>query len=168
MLDTIDRHLDGQVACTLIEPYPERLRSLLRPDDLGRVTILEQRAQDVGLEPFLALEQDDILFIDSSHAVKIGSDVNHLLGEVLPRLRVGVYVHVHDIFYPFEYPKSWALEGRAWNEAYALKAFLAFNDSFEIVIFNTFLETFHRDLFERDMPLCLLNEGGSIWLRRVR
>lgn len=168
MLDTIDRHLDGQVDCTFIEPYPERLRSLLRPEDVARVTILEQRAQDVDPETFLALEPDDILFIDSSHAMKIGSDVNHLLGEVLPLLRVGVYVHVHDIFYPFEYPEKWALEGRAWNEAYALRAFLAFNDAFEIVLFNTFLERFHRELFERDMPLCLVNTGGSIWLRRVR
>jgi predicted O-methyltransferase YrrM len=167
MLDTIDRHLPGPVECTFIEPYPERLQSLLRPEDMGRVTILKERVQDVGLEPFLALERDDILFIDSSHTVKIGSDVNHLLGEVLPRLRPGVYVHVHDVFYPFEYPEEWVAKGRAWNEAYALRAFLEFNETFEIVLFNTYLERFHRDVFERDMPLCLLNEGGSIWLRRV-
>ena len=141
--------------------------SLLKPGDAERVTILRERVQDVGLEPFLALDRDDILFIDSSHTVKVGSDVNHLLGDVLPRLRPGVYVHVHDIFYPFEYPESWVVGGRAWNEAYALRAFLAFNDTFEIVLFTSFLETFHKDTLERDMPLSVLNHGGSIWLRRV-
>jgi predicted O-methyltransferase YrrM len=168
ILDTIDFHLDRQVECTFIEPYPDRLLSLLAPEDLGRVTILKKRVQDVGLEPFLALDRNDILFIDSSHAMKIGSDVNYLLGEILPRLRLGVYVHFHDIFYPFEYPEEWLSEGRAWNEAYALRAFLAFNETFEIVLFNTYLERFQRGIFERDMPLCLVNEGGSIWLRRVR
>jgi predicted O-methyltransferase YrrM len=166
MLDTIDRHLDGDTQCTFIEPYPAKLLSLLRPEDLRRVTILEKRVQDVDLDPFLALERNDILFIDSSHVVKIGSDVNFLLGEVLPRLRPGVYVHVHDIFYPFEYPEAWIAEGRVWGEAYALRVFLIFNSSFEIVLFNTYLERFHREIFEREMPLCLRNEGGSIWLRR--
>ena len=168
MLDTAELFLDGRVDFTFIEPYPDRLLSLLRPEDLGRVKILAQRVQDVALEPFLALERNDILFIDSSHVMKIGSDVHHLLTEILPRLRPGVYVHIHDVFYPFEYPEEWVTGGRAWSEAYALRAFLTFNDAFEIVLFNTYLERFHRDIFERDMPLCLKNEGGSIWLRRVR
>jgi len=168
MLDTIDLHLDRQVESTFIEPYPDRLLSLLRPEDLGRVKILTERVQDVGLDPFLALDRNDILFIDSSHVMKTGSDVNYLLGEILPRLRLGVYVHFHDIFYPFEYPNEWVSGGRAWNEAYALRAFLAFNEAFEIVLFNTYLERFHKEIFERDMPLCLVNEGASIWLRRVR
>jgi len=168
MLDTSDLFLDGGVAHTFIEPYPEKLLSLLKPEDPRRVTILKQRVQDVGLAPFLALERNDILFIDSSHVVKIGSDVSYLLGEILPRLQVGVHIHVHDIFFPFEYPEGWIAEGRVWSEAYALRAFLAFNEAFEIVLFNTFLERFHRRLFEEAMPLCLRNEGGSIWLRRVR
>jgi hypothetical protein len=168
MVDTAELFLSGHVDFTFIEPYPDRPLSLLRPEDLRRVKILAQRVQDVALEPFLALERNDILFIDSSHVMKIGSDVHHLLTEILPRLRPGVYVHIHDVMYPFEYPEEWITEGRAWNEAYALRVFLTFNDVFEIVLFNTYLERFHRDIFERDMPLCLKNEGGSIWLRRVR
>jgi predicted O-methyltransferase YrrM len=168
MVDTAELFLGGHVNFTFIEPYPDRLLSLLRPEDLRRVKILAQRVQDIALEPFLALERNDILFIDSSHVMKIGSDVHHLLTEILPRLRPGVYVHIHDVFYPFEYPEEWITEGRAWNETYALRAFLTFNYVFEIVLFNTYLERFHRDIFERDMPLCLKNEGGSIWLRRVR
>ena len=97
------------------------LLSLLRPEDLRRVTILEKRVQDVDLDPFLALERNDILFIDSTHVVKICSDVNFLLGEVLPRFRPGVYVHVHDIFYPFEYPEAWIAEGPRLGQAYVLR-----------------------------------------------
>jgi len=168
ILDTAQLFLDGKVECTFIEPYPDRLLSLLRPDDPNRVEILIQRVQDVSVEVFTKLDMNDILFIDSSHVAKTGSDVNYLLGEVLPRLRPGVYVHVHDIFYPFEYPEDWIRNGRSWNEAYALRAFLTFNETFEIMLFNTFLERFHREMFEGEMPLCLRNEGGSIWLRRVR
>jgi predicted O-methyltransferase YrrM len=167
MLDTIDRHLDHQVDCTFIEPYPDRLLALLNPEDPERVAILRERVQDVDPALLLSLDRNDILFIDSSHTVKIGSDVTYLLGEILPRLRPGVYVHFHDVFYPFEYPEAWVTDGRAWNEAYALRAFLAFNEAFEIVLFNTYLQRFHREIFERDMPQCLRNEGASIWLRRV-
>src|SRR5215813_6428814 len=113
MLDTDELFLGGRVDFTFIEPYPDRLLSLLKPADAGRVKILTQRVQDAGLEPFLALKSNDILFIDSSHVLKIGSDVHYLLTEVLPRLRPGVYVHVHDVFYPFEYPEEWLVEGRA-------------------------------------------------------
>lgn len=80
----------------------------------------------------------------------------------------GVYVHFHDIFYPFEYPEAWLNQGRAWTEAYVLRAFLAFNSAYEIALYNTFLEHFHRSQFAQYMPLCLENEGGSIWLRRSR
>jgi len=86
---------------------------------------------------------------------------------VLPSLRLGVLVHVHDIFYPFEYPRAWIDEGRCWNEAYLLRAFLQFNQGFEVVLMNTFMQHFQRGWFEQHMPLCLRNPGGSIWLRRV-
>jgi len=167
-LDTNELHFENRIACTFIEPCSELLRSLVRPDDLERIEILETRLQEVDLARFRALEANDILFIDSTHVARIGSDVNYLFAEILPVLRPGVYVHLHDIFYPFEYPKEWVYEGRAWTEAYMLRAFLAFNAAYEIVLFNTFLERFHRERFARDMPLCLLNEGGSIWLRRAR
>jgi len=96
----------------------------------------------------------------------VGSDVNYIFFEILPLLRPGVFIHFHDVFWPFEYPESWIEEGRQWHEVYLLRAFLEFNRDFEIVVFNTFLETFHSDWFEKYMPLCLKNRGGSIWLRR--
>lgn len=167
-LDTNELHFGGAIDCTFIEPYPETLRSLLREGDEERICILPRDVQRVDLATFERLEANDILFIDSTHVSKIGSDVNFLLFEVLPRLAPGVYVHFHDTFHPFEYPRAWIYEGRAWNEAYLLRSFLTFNDAFQIVLFNTFMETFHEAWFRRHMPLCLENPGGSLWLRRQR
>jgi hypothetical protein len=167
ILDTNERFFENRIACTFVEPYPDALRSLLFPDDLERNRLLTCRLQDLDLSNFRALEANDILFVDSTHVAKIGSDVNYIFAEILPVLAPGVYVHFHDIFYPFEYPKGWIYQGCAWTEAYMLRSFLTFNRTYEIVLFNTFLERFHRDRFERCMPLCLKNEGGSIWIRRV-
>lgn len=115
---------------------------------------------------FAALEANDILFIDSTHVAKINSDVNAAFFDILPQLAPGVCVHFHDIFYPFEYPRAWVYEGRNWNEAYLLRAFLLFNTAFAVRWFTTFLTMFHRERFAADMPAVLLNPGGSIWLQR--
>jgi predicted O-methyltransferase YrrM len=167
-LDTNERFLNGSLEITCIEPYPELVRSLIRPSDAERVTIRAEPLQDVPLSLFESLGENDILFVDSTHVSRIGSDVNRLFFEVLPSLRPGVLIHIHDVFYPFEYPRHWILEGRAWNEIYVLRAFLEFNDGFEIVLFNTFLTQNRRDFVQERFPLCLANEGGSLWLRRVR
>ncbi|HSL74380.1 MAG TPA: class I SAM-dependent methyltransferase [Ilumatobacteraceae bacterium] len=166
ILDTNDQHFGGRIETTFIEPYPELLESLLTDDDRPHTRILPVRVQDVDLAEFTRLEADDILFVDSTHVGKVGSDVNQIVMEILPRLAPGVYVHVHDIFHPFEYPRSWIEEGRGWNEAYLLRAFLQFNDAFEVVLMNTFMQHFHEPFFASHMPLCLRNTGGSIWLRR--
>jgi hypothetical protein len=167
MLDTNELCLGNSVRFTFIEPYPERLYSLLRPEDRERTTVIEKRAQDVPVETFCSLRSGDILFIDSTHVAKIGSDVNYLIGEVLPLLDVGVYIHFHDVPYPFEYFREWIDKGIAWNEAYMVRAFLLFNRTYEIEFFNTYLEHFHVDWFKKNMPLCLRNTGGSLWLRKV-
>ncbi len=166
ILDTNDLFLEKHVRLTCVEPDPSLLRSLLLPGDEDCVEILTRPVQDVPLERFAELQPGDILFVDSTHVVRTGGDVNDLLFRILPALASGVYVHFHDIFYPFEYPKQWILEGRAWNEGYALRAFLQYNTAFEIALFNTFLETFHESFFTQKMPLCLRNRGGSLWLRK--
>jgi len=166
-LDTNERFFQGSIDCVFIEPYPELLQSLLSPSDKERVTIHAQPLQEVPLSQFRELAANDILFIDSTHVSKIGSDVNYIFFEILPALAPGVFVHFHDIFHPFEYPESWIRDGRTWQEAYLLRAFLAFNTSFRVVAFNTFLAEHHRPWFEEHMPLCLSNPGGSIWLQRV-
>ncbi len=166
-LDTNDLHFDGSIETTFIEPYPELLLSLISESDRDRVRIIPKRLQEVKLEEFDALESGDFLFIDSTHVSKIDSDVNRILFDILPRLANGVYIHFHDIFYPFEYPKRWILAGRAWTENYILRAFLQFNDSFEVVLMNSYMDHFHEDFFREHLPLCLQNTGGHIWLRKL-
>jgi len=167
-LDTDQRFLGGTLEATFIEPYPELLLSLISDADRARITILPKRLQDVDLEVFRALGKGDILFVDSTHVSKIDSDVNRLFFEILPALAPGVVIHFHDIFHPFEYPREWIYFGRAWNELYLLRTFLQYNNSFRVLLMNTFMAHFHRPFFEQKMPLCLKNTGGSIWLEKHR
>lgn len=167
ILDTRERFLGEQPALTFIEPNPQRLLELLRPQDHHTVQLLAVNVQDVPLAVFEALGDGDILLVDSSHVSKTGSDVNHLLFEVLPRLARGVYVHFHDVFWPFEYLEEWVVEGRAWNEAYLLRAFLQYNPAFEIVLFNDWAGRTQQELLRALMPRFLRNTGGSLWLRKV-
>lgn len=167
MLDTNDLFLAKQVAMTFVEPYPERLFSLLSDDDKRRHHIVTDIVQNVPIEDFSKLEARDILFIDSSHVAKIGSDVVHLLTYVLPRLKAGVVVHFHDIFWPFEYPESWVRDGRAWNENYLLRAFLQFNAAFKVLFFNAYLATHHEESLAKHLPLFGRNSGGSLWIEKT-
>ena len=167
ILDTNDRFLNGKLSCTFIDPFPHRLRSLLREGDDLRYRIIRQPVQNVSLEVFDELDDGDVLFIDSTHVSKIGSDVNRLLFDVLPRLKPGVLVHFHDIFYPFEYPREWIYRGRAWNENYLLRAFLMFNSDFEVLVFNSYLAHLHAAEVAASMPLWAEKPGGSLWLRRA-
>jgi len=166
LLDTIEHFLDAAVQLTCVEPHPERLESLTRPGDEKRFDLIRRATQDAPPELFSELRAGDVLFIDSTHVSKLRSDVNRLVLDVLPSLAAGVVVHFHDIFWPFEYPLAWIEENRGWNELYLLRAFLSFNPSFEIVLFNDVIGIRHLDLLERDFPLCAKRWGGSLWLRR--
>lgn len=119
------------------------------------------------IELFESLQANDILFIDSTHVCKTYSDVNRIFFEILPHLSSGVHIHFHDIFYPFEYPRKWVYEGRAWNEAYLLRAFLQYNSAFQVVLMNTYMEHFFDTFFDQNMPLCMKAKGGSIWIQKV-
>ena len=167
MLDTIERFLDGAVACTFIEPYPDLLRSLVGDEEFARLHVIATPVQDVDPEVFARLEAGDILFVDSTHVAKVGSDVNHIVFHVLPALQRGVYVHFHDVYYPFEYPRDWVYQGRAWNEAYVMRAFLQYNREFPVAFFNSFFGRFHHERLSERMPLCLRSPGSSLWLRRA-
>jgi hypothetical protein len=164
ILDVNDLLFAGRVPLTTIEPYPSALTARLRAGD--NVKVIERAVQEVGLEPFLALEAGDILFIDSSHVVKFGSDVHFLLGEVLPRLAPGVYVHFHDVMHPFEYPLEWIRQGRNWNEAYFLRSFLAFNSAFTIELFASYVWAVAPDRAARLLPAAAASPGSSLWLLR--
>ena len=166
MLDLNERVFGGRVALTFIDPDMARLRPLLRPDDQTRVTLIERRVQEVPLDVFAALEAGDVLFIDSSHVSKIGSDVNRLFFDILPALRPGVHIHIHDVAGNLEYPREWYEEGRAWNEQYLLRAFLMYNHAFRIVLFTGWLFNTRYEFFRERMPLCARGGGGQIWLRK--
>ncbi len=166
ILDTNDQFFHGNITCTCIDPHPERLRMLLKPGDEQRLTIVTKNLQDVDLKIFDQLAAGDMLMIDSSHVSKIHSDVNHIFFNMLPRLQQGVLIHFHDILYPFEYPKEWVYEGRAWNEAYVLRAFLQYNSAFSAVFFTNWLMQQYAEKFCRFMPRCLQGAGGSIWIKK--
>ena len=104
--------------------------------------------------------------MDSSHVSKLGSDVNKIFFQILPMLEGGVFVHFHDIFWPFEYPKDWVRDGFAWNEAYLLRAFLQYNESFEVVLFSSFLHTAYRSWIEEHMPRYWEHPGANLWIRK--
>ncbi|MBA2282878.1 MAG: class I SAM-dependent methyltransferase [Acidimicrobiia bacterium] len=132
MLDTFQRWPDLRTHVVAIDPYPERLLDLQRPGDEQRVELLRRRVQDVERD-LLMVGPGDLLFIDSSHVAKAGSDVNLLLLEVVPRLPAGALVHVHDVPWAFEYPADWFAAGRHWSEAYLLRAMLAHNPRYRVV-----------------------------------
>jgi hypothetical protein len=125
--------MDGLINFTFIEPYPNRLYSLLSERDKSLYEIIDKPIQDVEINILDALNTGDILFIDSLHVVKVDSDVNYLLFEILPRLKPGVLVHF------LEYPKQWIKSGVVWNETYFLRAFLQYSTSFEILYLNSFM-----------------------------
>jgi Methyltransferase domain len=151
-------------ALICIDPFPG---DVLRKGIPGLRSLIEKKIQDIDLEFFSQLGSGDVLFIDSSHAVKIGGDVNYLFLEVLPRLRPGVIVHVHDIFLPFEYRRDWVLdEFRFWTEQYILQAFLTFNSQFEVLLANSYLNHYHRQELKAAFPGLSSWPGGSFWMRR--
>lgn len=167
MLDADEKFLGGNTQFTFVDPYPTRLYSILGDVDKKKHNVVTSNIQKAQVEMFSALSENDILFIDSSHIVKIGSDVPHLLFNVLPQLKPGVIIHFHDIFWPFEYPEEWVMgRGRAWNEAYFLKAFLQNNSAFEIIFFNSFVEHKYASIVKEKMPLCLNTPGSSLWIRK--
>lgn len=164
ILDINERCFDGKIDCHFIEPHPELFLSLLKPGDRNYIKLLECGLQDADLSLFENLKANDVLFVDSSHVAKIGSDVNHLFFTILPLLKPGVHIHFHDILYPFEYPESWVMEGRAWNEAYLLRVFLSFNQDFSIQFFNDFLCRSGR---LSGLPAWINDCAGSgFWMKR--
>jgi predicted O-methyltransferase YrrM len=159
-------HLKRLNEIVLIEPYPDRLMSLLDLDSSTR--LIQSNVQDVPIEVFSALRSGDILFIDSSHVAKTNSDVLFEIFSILPNLAKGVWVHIHDTFWPFEYPEAWVRQGRSWNELYFLRSWLAYNNKVSIQFFNHYLFSEHRKEWGEQIPVSVVNPGGGLWLRVER
>lgn len=164
--DVNRRIFQSKLDFSCIEPFP---RQFLIDGVEGITRLVRQKVEDVDLSFFDRLDSGDILFIDSSHVSKIGSDVNYLFFEVIPRLKKGVIVHIHDIFLPDEYPKVWVIDqNRNWNEQYLLRAFLQFNRDWKVMWASHFMGTRYtaevQDTFPRYPKL---GGGGSLWMNRV-
>lgn len=175
ILDINERFLNSEAELLFIEPAPDRLFGLLTEEDKVKFRVVMEPVQGVSCDTFDSLGENDMLFIDSSHVAKIGSDVLHIVSNILPRLRRGVIIHFHDVLWPFEYPQAWLEGGAALNEAYFLRAFLQYNSAFEILYFNSFMAIHHADEVRRMMPAALkappqagMPGNSSLWIRKVR
>jgi hypothetical protein len=167
MLDTNNNFFNKEIKLTFIEPFPQLLKELIKKNNQAKIDLIELGLQYVDISIFKKLEENDFLFIDSTHVVKCGSDIRYLFSEILPSLKPGVIIHIHDIFYPFEMPDEWLKEGRYWNENYFLSTFLQYNNSFKILLFSSYIHEQHSDWLQENMPLCLKNKGGHIWLQKI-
>ncbi len=165
MADVNRRFLSGRMQIQCIEPYP---RPFLAEQRIPGLELMQQKVQEVDLAEFQSLAEGDLLFIDSSHVAKTGSDVNHLFFEVLPRLRPGVRVHIHDIFLPHEYPQDWVLqENRSWNEQYLLRALLMDSSRYQVEFGCSYAFWRFPDLVQRALahPKGHAFAGGSFYFR---
>lgn len=169
LLDTNEYYVNHNMDITCIEPNPERLFSILKNGDEKRLNIREDFVQNVPLEEFDKLEENDILFIDSSHVAKLGGDVPYEYFCILPRIKKGVIIHIHDIMYPFTYPEQWILRGRAYNEVFILRALLMNNNVYRIMYFNDMMDKLCRDDYQKIESKYRRPRlgGSSIWLRKV-
>lgn len=147
-----------------IEPFEARWL-----DELD-ISVMRKRVEEVDLTLFSELEAGDLLFIDSSHIIRPQGDVVTEYLQILPSLRPGVIVHVHDVFSPRDYPREWVLEhARLWNEQYLLEAFLTQNDSWGVVAALNMLRHRHFEELRRACPyLTERSEPGSIYIQRVK
>lgn len=161
VLDALEQ-AGGSTKVSIVEPDLSRLRTLLREGDEQSMKIHECPVQQLPLQVFDEFEAGDVLFIDSSHVAKVGSDVSFLFLRVLPRLKPGVWVQVHDIFYPESYPLEWVHEGRAWNESLFLRAFLVGRSDFEVRAFNSMALKLFPELLQTSCP----GGGCSFWMQR--
>lgn len=161
--DVNRRFLKQELEFTCIEPYP---RDFLLKGVSGINYLITQKVEDLPLSTFSNLQRGDILFIDSSHVSKTGSDVNYLFFEVIPRLSEGVLIHIHDIFLPAEYPREWIInEGRSWNEQYLVRALLMYTHGFEVLFGSAYAFYKHPELLKKVLQNHL-QLGGSLWLRK--
>lgn len=167
----INRAEDGRAAdYTIVDPFPG---GIVRGGTLRATRLVARRVELLEPEFFDVLAANDVLFIDSSHTSKIGSDVNFLFLEVLPRLAPGVIVHVHDVAFPYEYPREYATNERFrqfWNEQYLLQAYLSGNREWEVMLAMHYLMTDELERFRSAFPRYDPSVGpgisGSFWMRK--
>lgn len=163
----------NDIKLTCIEPYPSDWLEGFAASHPTSVQLLKNTAQDIDLPTYLSLELGDILFIDSSHVSKLGSDVNYLYLQVLPLLKAGVIVHVHDIYIPYEYPRAhfYGKQKWFWNEQYILQAFLSNNSAFQVELPGYYIQKDMPDFFHAAFPAFKPQQHrltSSFWMKKIR
>ena len=152
----------AEIIC--VEPFEMPWLEQLGPQ------IIRKKVEDIPISFFQSLEAGDILFIDSSHVIRPEGDVLYEVFNILPHLKPGVYIHIHDIFSPFDYPKNWYLqEYRMWNEQYLLEAFLMHNKQYEVIGALSYLGYKYPHLAQMNFPYSYKNgwkRGSAMWLRK--
>lgn len=148
-----------------VEPYEQKWLEEVS------VELIRERVELLDKAIFSELDENDILFIDSSHVIRPQGDVLFEYLEVLPALRKGVIIHIHDIFTPFDYPEEWLFARKVlWNEQYLLEAFLSFNDRFETLIASNWLARTQNEAYAALLPAVARNrkcQPGNFWIRRT-
>ena len=147
------------------DPYP-------RPELVGTIRqaadLRVSSATDIPLAEFDELGPGDILFVDTTHTVKVGGDVNRIILDVLPGLKPGVLIHFHDVFLPWEYRADFLERGFFWNEQYLLQAFLAFNSQFEVLLpLHALQRRFPEDVAALVPSARHGAQPSAFWLRRI-
>lgn len=153
---------------TAIEPYPDEVVQAGFP---GLTRLIPDPLQAVPLAAFMELQANDILFIDSTHVLKIGSDVQYEYLEILPRLNKGVIIHIHDIFLPQEYPADWLMKKRwFWTEAYLLQAFLTYNQHFEVLWAGAYMHLKYPNQLQAAFAAYDPTKffPASFWIRKIK
>lgn len=170
MMHNTNEMFDLNIEITCIEPYPsDFLRNMAKNK---KIILIEDKLENIDVEKFKELQKNDILFIDSSHVLKLDSDVMRYFTKIFPILNRNVLIHIHDIFFPYDYPTSWLKGGRFWNEQYALYIFLQYNTRFKIKFCNSYitfkykdrLQEMQKNYYEVKNNIAKVFGGGSIWL----
>lgn len=163
-----ERETGQKCEYVVFDPYPN---PVIKNGIPGLTKVVESGVEDVDVKVFESLEENDILFIDSSHVLRIGNDVQFLYLEALPRLKKGTVVHVHDIFLPEEYPIEWVFsEHFFWNEQYLLQSFLTFNGKFEVIWASRYMHTTYPEEMSAAFQSCGVRgmRPCSLWMRRTQ
>jgi predicted O-methyltransferase YrrM len=149
---------------TCIEPFEMPFLNQVK-----NITLIRKQVEEVDIDMFQDLEENDILFIDSSHIIRPGNDLLHIFFEILPILKKGVIIHIHDIFSPRHYPKEWLTEKmRFWNEQYLLEAFLHNNHDYQVLFTANHLVKSHYEEAKKVLIHLQPNsEPSSFWMQKI-
>lgn len=154
---------NGTTQLRFVDPWPRKFIAK------GAISAEHIRLRVEELEHgfFQELQENDILFIDSSHVIRTGGDVTYLFLQVLPRLASGVIVHVHDVYLPFDYPKKLVVEQHMfWTEQYLLQAYLIENRNAEVMFGSNYMAHEYPEALKASFPRALWWGGGSFWIRK--